>query len=83
MTTIKEYLHSISVYNDAVSVTPNDSTDIAKTRALSVGANGTVQVDTASGSVTTISMIAGEIYPLAVTRVYATGTTATGIVAYY
>jgi len=70
---------------NAFSVTPNDSTDMANAaRALFVGGAGDVKVDTTGGdTVTFTGVTAGMILPVRVTRVYATGTTATNIVAVY
>lgn len=68
---------------NAVAVTPSDSTDLTNvTRAIVVGGNGNVSVNmSGSGSAVVISMTAGTIYPLAVSRILSTGTAATGIVA--
>jgi hypothetical protein len=68
------------------AVTPNDSADLsAACRALYVGVAGTVSVR-APGSTTAVvfqSVAGGSILPIFVSRVMATGTTATGIVAIY
>lgn len=70
---------------NAFAVTPNDSTDLThSSRALFVGGAGDVKVDTKGGdTVTFVGVTAGAILPVRVTRVYATGTTATSIVAVY
>lgn len=67
---------------DAISITPSDSTDLSKAvRGIYVGATGNVKVDMIDGStVTFTALAAGVIHPLAVSRVYATGTTASNIV---
>lgn len=67
-----------------LAVTPNDSTDLAfVSRAIMVGADGNVSLiglhDTAP--VTVAALKAGTIYPFRCSRIRATGTTATGIVA--
>lgn len=68
----------------AVSVTPNDADLIRPTRGVYVGATGTLKVTMSDGSdVTFNSIAAGVVHPLSVKRVFATGTTATGIVAVY
>lgn len=70
----------------AVTITPNDSTDLANgpTRALFIGTAGTVVVTMADGNdVTFTGLSAGVIHWLSVKRVKATGTTATNIVALY
>jgi len=67
--------------SNAAEITPNDSTDIGHvSRALYVGAGGTMKVTMRGGQSVTITVEAG-LHPLAVSRVWATGTTATGIVA--
>lgn len=67
----------------AVAVTPNDGADLADTsRALYIGGAGDVKVDMlGSGTVTFVGVAAGTVLPLRADRVYATGTTATSIVA--
>ena len=70
--------------HSAAAVTPNDSTDIKPTRALYVGVTGNIKVDMAdTGSAITFTAVPVGIIPIQVTRVYATGTTATDIVALY
>lgn len=69
---------------NAAAVTPNDSTDLTTaTRGLYIGGAGDVVVDMVGGetSVPFTGLIAGNVYPLRVIRVRATGTTATDIVA--
>jgi hypothetical protein len=66
-----------------VAVTPNDGADLTDTtRALYIGGAGDVRVDMyGSGTVTFVGVAAGTVLPLRADRVYATGTTATSIVA--
>lgn len=66
----------------AFAVTPNDSADLVETtRALYVGATGSVAAVMASGSTVTFAAIqAGTTLPVRVTRVLATGTTASAVV---
>lgn len=68
--------------DNAAAVTPNDSTDLTNaSRAIYVGTAGDVRVDmVTSGTVTFTNMEAGW-HPIRCKRVYATGTTAAGIVA--
>lgn len=69
---------------DLVSITPSDGDSFTKTRALYVGGAGDLRVQTEAGQDVTIpSVKAGVMYPFIVTKVYATGTTASGIVAVY
>lgn len=66
------------------ALTPNDSTVITPTRGLYVGVSGDVKVDSIDGNaVTFTSLAAGIIHPISCTKVYATGTDATNIVAVY
>lgn len=65
----------------AFAVTPSDSTDVAETtRALYVGIGGAVAAVMASGASVTFGAVAsGTVLPVRVTRVLATGTTASAI----
>lgn len=79
----KDFAHPAS---DAVSVTPNDSADLAiVSRALYVGGAGNVTVvmeDGEPGDTVVFSDVkSSTVLPIAVRRVMATGTTATAIVA--
>lgn len=64
------------------AVTPNDSTTLAETtRALYVGSAGAIAVLMASGaSITFPGVPAGTMLPVRVTKVMATGTSATDII---
>ena len=65
-----------------VPVTPDDGADLAMpSRALNVAQSGMVQVTTTGGSTASLYIAAGIGFPVRVTRVWATGTTATGITA--
>jgi hypothetical protein len=65
------------------AVTPNDSTDLtALARAIYVGGTGAVKVTMVNGDTPTFTGVqAGSILPIAVRRVWSTGTTATSILA--
>lgn len=67
------------------AVTPNDSTDLTYiSKALWIGGAGNIVVTPAGGgSNVTYTVAAGTILPIQVTRVLATGTTATQIVNWY
>ena len=68
--------------DNAAAVTPHDDNDLSYvTRGIMVGVAGNIVVNMQGGQTTTIAVIPGTIYPLRVTRVKATSTTATGIVA--
>jgi hypothetical protein len=68
---------------NAAAVTPNDSTDLpTAARGLYIGGAGNVKVTMQGGQDVTFTALAvGVWYPLSVTRVWSTGTTATNIVA--
>jgi len=71
-------------YQDAVAVTPNDTTGLATpSSALMVTASGNIVAVMPTGSTVTFNLTAGTIYPLMVKQIKATGTTATGIIALY
>ena len=79
-------LQAESKASDAVTITPDDSTDLATvpTTGLYIGGNGDIKVDMLDGTTTTfVGIKAGVVYPFEITRVYATGTTATNIVVLY
>jgi hypothetical protein len=68
---------------NAVAVTPNDGTDLTNvSRGIIAGSTGNISVNmSGSGSAVVIAVVAGQLYPIAVSRILATGTSATGIVA--
>lgn len=71
---------------NAVTVTPSDTADLTSvSKALYVGVSGDVTVNTLGGAtaVTFKAVPAGMILPVRCTRVLATGTTATSIVALF
>lgn len=77
-------------YKSAKPVTPSDTTDIpmpsgySHARGLYVSVSGNVKVQMADGGdMTFISLSAGVSHRIAAKRVYATGTTATGIIALF
>ena len=76
---------------DAAAVTPHDSNDLsvgdgagrAGCRALYIGVTGNVKVDMVGGTAVTFANVPVGIFPVSVTRVYSTGTTASSIHALY
>lgn len=72
---------------DGLPVTPSDSVDLLNGIAVGVIAvttGGNIAVNLAGGGTATLTgLTAGQIYLINVTRVLATGTTATGIYALY
>lgn len=68
------------IYN----VTPSDTADITyASRALNVSEAGFVRVTTVGGNDATIFVSAGNAFPVRATRIWDTGTTATGIAVMY
>lgn len=61
-------------------IVPDDSADLPLvTLALNVASVGTVRVTTADGSISDVTVNPGQVFPLRVSRVWQTGTSATGI----
>jgi hypothetical protein len=73
----------VAPYISAAAVTPSDSTDLTWiTRGLYIGGAGNVAVNMADGTtVTFYGCLAGTVLNFCVSRVLATGTTATHIAA--
>lgn len=73
----------LNVASDLVPVTPNDNTDLAEPgraiRCRPDGAAGTLRFSNNAGVVRNTYIDAGETILVAVTRVHATGTTATNL----
>lgn len=73
-------------YASGAAVAPNDTTDLTTgaTRALFVGGAGNIAVIMEDGSAVTFNGVtAGTLLPISVSRVKATNTTATNILALY
>lgn len=67
---------------NAAAITPTDGIDLTTpTRALLIGVAGNVSVDMVESGTAVVLMLPAGIHALAVKRVRATGTTATGLVA--
>ena len=61
-------------------ITPDDASDLAfVTSALNVATPGTIRVTLQDGSTGDLSVHPGHAFPVRATRVWQTGTTATGI----
>lgn len=65
------------------NVTPSDTTHLGNVRSLFVGGAGNVVAEDVDGGTGTFVCTAGTLLPIEAKRVYATGTTATNIVALY
>jgi hypothetical protein len=69
-------------YRNAGAVTPSDVLNIGPaTRALYIGGTGNLTVLMAGGQTVLFTALPIGWYPISVTRVFSTGTTATNIVA--
>ena len=63
------------------AVTPDDGADLPRaSRALNVSQAGFIRLTTVGGSIATVYVAPGVAFPVRAARVWATGTTATGIV---
>ena len=64
------------------AITPNDDAELTRaTRGLYVGQTGNVRFQSVTGDVVTMAnMQGGILYPVRITKVFATGTTATDLV---
>jgi hypothetical protein len=68
----------------ASEVVPDDDADLAQvSTAINVATPGAVRVTTRAGDIIDVFVAAGSVFPLRVRKVWATGTTATGIRALY
>lgn len=68
-------------YQSATLVTPDDNANV-NYQAFTVGTSNTITIADGLGASVALPAIAGVIYPVRVTKVFATGTTATGIVGF-
>lgn len=67
-----------------LSVIPDDANDLpTASRCINVQATGTIRVTTVAGDTGTILVAAGITFPIRAKRIWATGTTATGISVLY
>lgn len=75
-----------TVYTGAVAVTPSDTARVSKTTGIYVGGAGNLAVvmggeGAAAAGVVFQAVQVGEVLPISVIKVLATGTTATNIIA--
>jgi hypothetical protein len=70
-------------YTSGFAVTPSDTATFSRAKALYIGTAGTLKVTMAGagGAVVTFANAAVGLLPIEVVQVFATGTSATGIVA--
>jgi hypothetical protein len=65
---------------DARAITPSDSSELDEiTLGLNVATTGQVRVTTLNGTITDLTLNSGFFFPIRVSKVWTTGTTATGI----
>ncbi|SLN13291.1 hypothetical protein PSA7680_00259 [Pseudoruegeria aquimaris] len=61
-------------------ITPDDGTDLPfVTRALNAATSGEVRITTLGGDTATLYVAAGAVIPIRASRVWATGTVASGL----
>lgn len=79
------YSPTFPMFPGAASVvTPSDTVDLANPSIIYVGVGGSVKVSTVQGdAVTFVGVLAGGVIPVQVTRVWATGTSATNMLRIY
>lgn len=66
---------------NAFTITPNDGANLAQTaRGLYVGVAGDLKLTLPGGGTVTLKNVSAGILPVAATKIFATGTTATDIV---
>lgn len=74
-------IHVASPVTGAFAITPHDTNNLVEpTLSLYIGTAGALKATMLDGSVVTYPALAAGRHPLRVSRVWATGTTATGIV---
>lgn len=80
-------MHSSGLESPAsylAEVTPTDTADLAMaSRGINVAQSGAVRVTTIEDTTATLTVAAGIVMPVRVKKIWATGTTATGIVVMY
>ncbi len=75
------YLSPANPADDAIPVTPNDGADLSTPcRALLIATGGALRVITMSGVDRTYPSVPSGLFPVGVRKVFATSTTAAGIV---
>lgn len=71
-------------YSEATVVTPSDTVDFAEVpRGIYVGATGNIAVVMGGTPITFTGVLAGRVLNIKPTRINATATTATGLIALY
>lgn len=74
-------MNQLEPFRHAAAITPSDANDLSYyALMLVIGTGGALKVTTISNETVTLTVPAGQL-PLHVKKVFATGTTATGITA--
>ncbi len=70
---------------DVADITPNNTRNLAReARAIYVGTGGHLRITTQYGNTVTFkNLVRGQILPVQVMKVWATGTTATDLIALF
>lgn len=69
--------------DDVYMITPHDTNLLPQTvRAIRIAVAGDIRIMTAAGNDRTLTVLAEEVLLCGATRVYSTGTTATGLLGY-
>lgn len=77
-------VNELAPYAEAAAVTPSDTVSFTETpRGIYVGGAGAVVALLGGVAITFLAVPAGTILPIKPTRINATSTTATGLVALY
>lgn len=72
------------VATDLITITPSDTADLAAPCwAIYVGGAGAIKLKTLRGTVVTLTDVPVGVLPVGASRIYATGTTATALLAVY
>ena len=72
------------VATDLVPITPSDTTDLTEACwAIYVNVPGDIRIKTLRGTIVTLSAVPVGVLPVGASRVYATGTTASNLLAVY
>lgn len=67
-----------------LDVLKSDGTNLSVTpRAFIAAVGGTIKITDRSGTAFTLTVLAGVVYPIRPTRIWSTGTSATGIIGLY
>ena len=70
--------------NGAFLIVPSNSINLTEdTTGIYAGGAGDVKVQMINGDIVTFTVPAGVVLPIQVRRVYATGTTASGVIGLY